>query len=178
MQINSGNFTGGKLAAELLLENHCEVFIHINNDYTTIWPSFKRIVGFECLMEGQTYERVIRRELSEPFLPSAAQAMKEIVEDLLLKYKGKKWGVFCSNDDIARLFEQQCILKHLAVPDEAEIIGYDNTPISECATYPITSVAQNIRLMAQLALDGFDNYIPCETIVPNILVKKSTTTNS
>ena len=87
-------------------------------------------------------------------------------------------GSFCSNDDIARLFEQQCILKHLAVPDEAEIIGYDNTPISECATYPITSVAQNIRLMAQLALDGFDNYIPCETIVPNILVKKSTTTNS
>ena len=91
MQINSGNFTGGKLAAELLLENHCEVFIHINNDYTTIWPSFKRIVGFECLMEGQTYERVIRRELSEPFLPSAAQAMKEIVEDLLLKYKGRKY---------------------------------------------------------------------------------------
>ncbi len=175
MQINSDNFTGGKLAAELLLKNRCEVFIHINNDYTTIWPSFKRIVGFECLMEGQIYKRVIRRELSEPFLPAAAQAMKEISEDLLGKYKGKKWGIFCSNDDIARLFEQQCILKHVAIPEEAEIIGYDNSPISECATYPITSVAQNIRLMARLALDGFDNYIPCETIVPNVLVKKSTT---
>ena len=38
MQINSDNFTGGKLAAELLLKNNCEVFIHINNGYSTIWP--------------------------------------------------------------------------------------------------------------------------------------------
>ncbi len=176
MQINSDNFTGGKLAAELLLQNHCEVFVHINNGYSTIWPSFKRIVGFECLMEGQTYERIIRPELSEPFLPIAVQAMEQIVDDLLSKYRGRKLGVFCSNDDIARLFEQQCVLKHLLIPDEAEIIGYDNSPISECAIYPITSVAQNIQLMARLAVDGFDNYIPCETIVPNTLIKKFTTT--
>ncbi len=175
MQINSDNFTGGKLAAELLLQNKCEVFVHINNGYSTIWPSFKRIVGFECLMEGQTYERIIQPELSEPFLPAAAQTMDKIVEDLLVKYKGKRWGVFCSNDDIARLFEQQCVLKHLLIPDEVEIIGYDNSPISECAIYPITSVAQNIQLMAQLAIDGFDNYIPCETIVPNALIEKYTT---
>lgn len=66
-------------------------------------------------------------------------------------------------------------LKHLLIPDEVEIIGYDNSPISECAIYPITSVAQNIQLMAQLAMDGFDNYIPCETIVPNTLIEKYTT---
>lgn len=178
MQINSDNFTGGKLAAELLIKNGCEVFVHINNGYSTIWPSFKRIVGFECLMEGRTYERVIRPELSEPFLPLAARTMKQVVEDLLSKYKGKKWGIFCSNDDIARLFEQQCILKCLAIPGEVEIIGYDNSPISECAVYPITSVAQNIPLMARLAIAGFDNYIPCETIVPNELVEKFTTKHS
>lgn len=68
MQINSDNFTGGRLAAELLLKNQCEVFMHINNDYSTIWPSFKRIVGFECLMEDLAYERIICRELSEPLL--------------------------------------------------------------------------------------------------------------
>lgn len=178
MQINSDNFTGGKLAAELLLRNRCEVFIHINNGYTTMWPSFKRIVGFECLMEGHTYERIIRPDLSEPFMPSARRAMEEVMADLLKKYKGKKWGVFCSNDDIARLFEQQCILNQISIPDEAEIIGYDNSTISECAVYPITSVAQNISLMAKLALDGFDNYIPCETIVPNVLVEKYTTGDS
>lgn len=178
MQINSDNFTGGKLAAELLLKNNCEVFIHINNDYNTIWTSFKRIVGFECLMEGQIYERVVKQELSKPFMPPATLAMKKLVEDLLIKYNGKKWGVFCSNDDIAWLFQQQCILQHLAIPVDVEIIGYDNSPISEYAIYPITSVTQNISLMAKLAIDGFDNYIPCETIVPNMLVRKSTTTDN
>lgn len=32
-QINNDNFTGGKLAADLLIRNGCEVFIHINNDF-------------------------------------------------------------------------------------------------------------------------------------------------
>ena len=46
-QINNDNFTGGKLAADLLIRNGCEVFIHINNDFREDWPSFKRILGFE-----------------------------------------------------------------------------------------------------------------------------------
>jgi len=40
--------------------------------------------------EGQTYERIMCSELSESFLPIAAQTMDEIVRDLLAKYKGKK----------------------------------------------------------------------------------------
>ena len=32
-QINNDNFTGGKLAADLLIRNGCEVFIHINGNY-------------------------------------------------------------------------------------------------------------------------------------------------
>ena len=32
-QINNDNFTGGKLAAELLIQNDCDVFIHINNAF-------------------------------------------------------------------------------------------------------------------------------------------------
>lgn len=175
MQINNDNFTGGKLAAELLLKNHCEVFIHINNDYSTSWPSFKRIVGFECCIEGHDYERIICHTLTEPFKPEATIEMEQIVQKMLQKYPNKKWGVFCSNDDIARLFEQQCIRNHLELPKQVELIGYDNSPVSDHAVYPITSVDQNISLMAQIAVDAFENYIPCETIVPSMLIPKSTT---
>lgn len=35
-QINNDNFTGGKLAANLLIRNGCEVFIHINTEETEI----------------------------------------------------------------------------------------------------------------------------------------------
>ena len=56
-----------------------------------------------------------------------------------------------------------------------KLIGYDNSPVSNYAVYPITSIDQNISLMAQVAIQSLDNYIPCETIVPAILVKKNTT---
>ena len=38
-QINSDNYTGGKLAGEKLIEDGCEALIHINNGYYEDWPS-------------------------------------------------------------------------------------------------------------------------------------------
>ena len=59
-QINNDNFTGGKLAANLLIRNNCEVFIHINNDFREDWPSFKRILGFEYEVKDLCYERFMK----------------------------------------------------------------------------------------------------------------------
>lgn len=176
MQINNDNFNGGKLAGEKLLADGCDIFVHINNDYTNIWPSFKRILGFECTLEGKLYKRIIDKSLTRPSEKKALEAMQNIVHSLLEEFgKDHKWGVFCSNDDIARLFEQQCIREGLSIPNQVEIIGYDNSPVSEHAAYPITSVDQNISLMAHLAINGFENYLPCETIVPSRLIEKKTT---
>ena len=37
--------------------------------------------------------------------------MENLVTHITTKYAGKNWAVFCSNDDIAGLFERQCIQK-------------------------------------------------------------------
>ena len=104
-QINNDNFTGGKLAANLLIRNNCEVFIHINNDFREDWPSFKRILGFEYEVKDLCYERFIENDLTDTYLPQATEAMNKLVQHITTKYTGKKIGVFCSNDDIASLFE-------------------------------------------------------------------------
>lgn len=174
-QINNDNFTGGKLAAELLIQNNCDVFIHINNDYQESWPSFKRILGFEFGIKDRCYERFIENGFTDPYTSKAERTMQKVVRHLLNKYPGKKIGVFCSNDDIASLFERECIKQDLDLPNTIKLIGYDNSPVSNYAVYPITSIDQNISLMAQVAIQSLDNYIPCETIVPAILVKKRTT---
>lgn len=174
-QINNDNFTGGKLAAELLIKNNCEVFIHINNDYQESWPSFKRILGFEFGIKDHCYERFIENDFTDPYTAKAENTMQKLIQDLLRKYPHKKIGVFCSNDDIASLFERECIKQNLDFPNTVKLIGYDNSPISNYAVYPITSIDQNISLMAQVAIQSLDNYIPCETIVPAILTEKSTT---
>jgi len=174
-QINNDNFTGGKLAANLLIRNKCEVFIHINNDFWEDWPSFKRILGFEYEVRNFCYERFIEHDFSDPYLPKAAESMNKLVQHITAKYAGKKIGVFCSNDDIANLFERQCIKNKIDIPNTIELIGYDNSPVSDYAVLPITSVAQNISLMAQIAIQSLENYIPYESMVPATLIEKDTT---
>ena len=162
-QINNDNFTGGKLAASLLIRNKCEVFIHINNDFCEDWPSFKRILGFEYQVKDLCYERFIENNFTDPYLPKATDSMNKLVQHIATKYAGKKIGVFCSNDDIASLFERQCIKNNIDIPNTIELIGYDNSPTSNYAVRPITSIDQNISLMAQIAIQSLENYIPCES---------------
>ncbi len=174
-QINSDNFTGGKLAGEKLINDKCEVLIHINNGYYENWPSFKRIVGFEFSVKDMPHETIINEDLTDPYSKIASNAMSSIVDTLLEKYVGKKLGIFCSNDDIANMLQRECIRKGLKMLRDVEIIGYDNSPVSDYAIYPITSVSQNISLMAQIAVNSLESYIPHENVVPATLLNKSTT---
>ncbi len=174
-QINNDNFTGGKLAANMLKKNGCEVFIHINNDFVEDFPSFKRILGFEYVVRDMCYERFIEKDLTDPYMPKAAKSMEKLVQNIITKYPRKKIGVFCSNDDIASLFERQCIKMGIDIPNTIELIGYDNSPISNYAIYPITSIDQNIPLMAQIAVQSLEDYIPYESMVPATLMEKETT---
>ncbi len=176
-QINNDNFTGGKLAANLLIRNGCKVFIHINNDFREDWPSFKRILGFEYEVRELCYERFIENDFTDPYMPKAKKSMDNLVQHIITKYPEKKIGIFCSNDDIATLFEKQCVKKGIRIPDTIELIGYDNSPISNYAIYPITSVDQNISLMAQIAIQSLENYIPHESMVPATLIEKETTSH-
>ena len=101
--------------------------------------------------------------------------MRRLISQLIEKYNNKKIGIFCSNDDIANLLQRECIIQGLRIPEKIEIIGYDNSPESDYAVYPITSIEQNIPLMAQIAIESLENYLPHESVVPATLVKKRTT---
>jgi len=174
-QINNDNFTGGKLAGNLLIKNNCDVFLHINNDYQEEWPSFKRILGFELAVKGLPYEMFVEKNFTDPYSLDATLSMERLIQKITQKYGRKKIGVFCSNDDIANLFQRQCIKSGLSIPQNVELIGYDNSPVSGYAVYPITSIDQNIPLMAQIAIETLDNYIPYESMVPAVLIEKETT---
>ncbi|MGX6979405.1 LacI family DNA-binding transcriptional regulator [Vagococcus elongatus] len=174
-QINSDNYTGGKLAGEKLIEDGCEVLIHINNGYYENWPSFKRIVGFELAVRNMPHETIIQEDLTDPYSEIASKAMSAIVGTLLDKYTDKKIGVFCSNDDIANMLQRDCIRRGIKIPENIEIIGYDNSPVSDYAIYPITSIDQNIPLMAQIAINSLETYIAHENVVAATLIPKKTT---
>jgi LacI family sucrose operon transcriptional repressor len=174
-QINSDNFTGGRLAAELLIKNGCDVFIHINNGLHIDWPSYKRILGFELLLQNLTYEKFIEDSLTNTLSVIAFEKMTEIFNSITTSYPNQKIGVFCSNDNIANLLQKVCLVNHVNIPEQIEIIGYDNAPISDISSMPITSISQNINLMTKIAVDSIDNYDRIESIIPATLVEKTTT---
>lgn len=174
-QINNDNYTGGKLAGDKLIADGCEVFVHINNGYYEDWPSFKRIVGFEFAVKDKVNETIINKDLTDPYSEVAIEAISLIVDKLFKKYPNKKLGIFCSNDDIATTLQRDCIRKNVTIPEEVEIIGYDNSPVSNNAIYPITSIDQNIPLMATIAVNSLETYIPHENVVSATLVEKNTT---
>lgn len=174
-QINSDNFTGGRLAAELLIKNKCTVFIHLNNGLHIDWPSYKRILGFELMLQNLTYEKFIADELTNTFTDIAFDKMSEIFKSIMTTYPNQKIGVFCSNDNIANLLQKVCLVNHVSIPEQIEIIGYDNAPISNISPIPITSISQNISLMTKIAVDSIDNYNIIESVIPATLVEKATT---
>lgn len=174
-QINNDNFNGAKIATEKLIQDHCDVVIHINNGYHKDWPSFKRILGFEVMSNNIQNEIIIEKEFTDPYSQKAFSKMDKIIKNLINKYQNKKLGFFCSNDDIAHLCIRQCVTNKLQIPEEVEVIGYDNSPVSETSILRITSVNQNIPLMADLAINALDDYQAFESVVPATLIIKETT---
>ena len=120
-------------------------------------------------------EICIDEDMTNPHSDKAFMAARRLLQRILEQYPNKKVGFFCSNDDIANLLQRECIIRGVNIPEDVEIIGYDNSPISDYAVYPITSISQNIPLMARIAIESLDNYIPHESLVPAMLINKSTT---
>lgn len=171
--INSDNLTGAKLATQKLIDDNCSKIYHINNGHHENWPSFNRIVGFELTSRNYNSEVIIDSNLTDTSSEEAKLAIDKIMSRIY--EPNEKIGIFASNDNIAVLIENYCLTYRINIPQNVEIIGYDNALISNNVPFPITTVAQNIELMAKLAVESIDNYSISETIVPAKLIEKKTT---
>lgn len=151
--VNCDNYMGAVQAANLLAMHGCEVLIHINlliNDDLSDEriPSYKRILGFQDFcrehnLESQTYIRSMGK---------STMASRTILADILGEIEGRwpdrKKGLFVSNDNNANEILNLLLRKYRTFPDDYRIVGFDNSPISQEALYPISTVGQQIDLIA------------------------------
>ena len=151
--VNTDNLTGGKEAARLLSEARCDVLIHINVMVQKNTPSYGRITGFSeyCEENGLPHE-VILSDLGTTNAEATEAIIKEI-NDIEKKYKGKTKGIFMSNDTYANILLNVLIRKHGRLPKDIKIVGFDNSSISSDAVIPISTIAQQIDVMAQTAME-------------------------
>ena len=75
--------------------------------------------------------------------------VKEAFNQMESDFPGERKGVFCSNDTVANCLLNCIIRKYGTLPPEYKIVGFDNSPIAEEAIYSISTIGQQIDVIAK-----------------------------
>lgn len=145
--VNTDNAFGTKQAVKRLLKDECTVLAHINLPTAETLPSYDRIRIFEeCALKAQVpYNIYYVNDEKINDRPQMHEQFLKICQSLLRDFPGQKIGIFISNDDLANLFLNSALSCGIPIPDQFEIIGFDNSPISERSFLPITTIGQNVN---------------------------------
>lgn len=186
--VNTNNLLGAKMAVDLLQQNKCDIYIHINDKVSPMVPSYGRIQGFidSCKSKNLDYQVILNT-----FPDDYTQIYKmfyTIYIELKEKYPNKRKGLFFCNDTYANIFVNILVSNGENIPDDYQIIGFDNSPNAAQAIIPITTISQNINMMAQNAIEQLTQQIKAQNsdcvssknsinhiIVPPTLIKRNTT---
>ncbi len=186
--VNTDNYMGGVQAAGLLSKSNCAILIHVNADLPDTLPTYGRIRGFvdTCEEFHLPYELILT-DLGNTFEENREKIL-ELINLLEQKYPGKRKGIFMPNDTHANVFLNLLIQKYGALPDTYQIIGFDNSPISKEAVIPISTVGQQISVIADEAMKVLSEQMnerkkrrpaplrePVHKIIPPILIRRKTT---
>ena len=137
--ITSDNEMGGRLAAEKLIKTGCKKVIHLRG------PSFlmtakNRNKGFTEIIQKAAVEM---HTMDLAFVdPNHTQ-----IQNFIKKYQDAD-GIFCSSDVIALHALKALYHLNKKVPDDIQVIGYDNIELSLLATPPLTTINQPINDLA------------------------------
>lgn len=151
--VNTDNYMGGCQATELLSQHNCDVLIHINSQAPESTPAHKRIQGFlDFCAENQLKHQVFLQEMGQNY-EDTYKILLPIVEEIEQNYDGMKKGIFISSDTQANVLLNILVRKYGTLPDDFLIIGFDNSPISREAVIPISTVGQQIDIIAYEAVN-------------------------
>ena len=115
-------------------------------------------------------------------------ALVSIMDEIENKYPGNRKGIFASNDNVANMILNILVRKYGTLPDSYQIIGFDNSPISREAVFPITTIAQKIDVLANEAVSILVAEMnerkkrrpvlsqqPVHRTIPPVLIRRETT---
>lgn len=189
--VNTDNYMGAVQAASLLARHKCDVLIHVNSPTPEERPAYGRIKGFCDFCEEQSLQhRLIIEELGSTHEVSQRQ-MSGILSRIEKEYPGRKKGIFVSSDTYANVLLNLLVRKYGTLPEDYLIIGFDNSPVSEEAIIPISTIGQQIEKLAYEAVSLLVEQMnerkkrrpvllktPVHKMVTPILIRRGTTEGS
>lgn len=151
--VNTDNYMGGVQAASLLVKSGCDIVLHINSDVPEYIPAFGRIKGFREFCESNNIKhRVILTDLGNNFEENYNRILR-LYNELEETYHDMNVGVFMSNDTHANILLNIIFRQYGRLPEKYCIIGFDNSPISREAIIPISTIGQQVGVMAETAME-------------------------
>lgn len=186
--VNTDNYMGGVQATSLLAKIGADVLIHINAEFSSQIPSYGRIKGFtDICKEYKIPHELILTDTGHSY-EETSQILKNLIEDIDIRYTGKTKGIFLPNDTFANIVLHHLIRRYGKLPDDYKLIGFDDSPVSREAIVPISTVGQQIDKIAAAAMEILNVQIkeshkrkpalssePVHQIIPPVLIHRETT---
>ncbi len=127
--------------------------IHINVNVEKTVPAYDRIRAFEETCKEYLVPYDIDLSVSGNSYQEILNVIRRIFTRIEEKYPNQKKGIFLANDTYANMFLNLIFQKYGKLPPTSEIIGFDNSPIASESILPITTVGQQIDVIAQTAME-------------------------
>lgn len=186
--VNTDNYMGGVQATSLLAKIGADVLIHINAEFSSQIPSYGRIKGFtDICKEYKIPHELILTDTGHSY-EETSQILKNLIEDIDIRYTGKTKGIFLPNDTFANIVLHHLIRRYGKLPDDYKLIGFDDSPVSREAIVPISTIGQQIDKIAAAAMEILNVQIkeshkrkpalssePVHQIIPPVLIHRETT---
>ena len=186
--VNTDNYMGAVQATSLLFKNNCDILFHLNQQVSEATPGYQRIQGFlDICREHDLPHKLILTSFGRTYEENEKR-LGEILREMEEEYKGKKKGIFVSNDTHANILLNLLVRKYGRLPEEYRIVGFDDSPIAASAIIPISTVGQQIEKIARQAMELLVMQMnerkkrkptpltePIHQIVAPVLIRRSTT---
>lgn len=178
--VTCDNYNGGRMAAQHLYRCGCKNVLVLSGRSEMRMPADLRENGFAdaCTDYGMTC-----REMKIP-----QEAMTNGSYRQYLKEAADGWvsgqmeydGFFVSGDMMAAEYIQYAESIGIRIPEDVQVVGFDDTYVAELTTPGITTIHQPIREMAQNAAEMLvraiaDKETPSSVVLPVSLIRRGST---
>lgn len=174
--VECDNLQGGMLAAQHLIECGCTHLVHMSGLKDTEMPADDRELGFlqECERQ-KVHARAFKTESSLYYQMDYNKFLEQ-----MLRENPDTDGIFASSDLIAAQAIQACSSLGLRVPEDIQLVGFDDVLLARLTSPTITTIRQPVKEMARLAIDELIDQIegrlvPSRTMLPVRLVERGST---
>lgn len=169
--VSCDNENGGRIAADRLIRSGCRNLLCVSGSSGQMMPGDLRTIMFQRVCQ----ERQVACNMV--YLPEEAFTNNDYTESLEAIYAAYDSthpeefydGMFISGDVIAAEAVRLAIRHGIRVPEDLQIIGFDDTIISQIGTPDLTTIHQPIREMAQSAVTMLDRAMNGKRTMPNVV---------